>query len=42
FCTKPTRFEITGRDRCAARGFDERAFMRIDTGGKPKWEVNLD
>ena len=42
FCTKPTRFEIRGRDRCTARGFDERAFLRIDTGGAPKWVMDLD
>lgn len=39
FCTKPTRFEIRGRERCTARGFDERGFMRIDTGGDPKWQL---
>ncbi|MDO8839101.1 MAG: DUF1036 domain-containing protein [Parvibaculum sp.] len=42
FCTKPTRFEIKSRDRCAARGFDERAFMRIETGGKSNWVLDLD
>ncbi|MBX3495087.1 MAG: DUF1036 domain-containing protein [Parvibaculum sp.] len=39
FCTKPTRFEIRGRERCTARGFDERGFMRIVTGGASKWEM---
>lgn len=42
FCTKPTRFEIRGRERCAARGYDERSFMRVETAGKPLVEVTLD
>jgi len=32
FCTKATRFEIRGRENCAARGFDERGFLRVETG----------
>ena len=39
FCTKPTRFEIRGRESCTARGFDERGFMRVDTGGDSKREM---
>ncbi|ABS61919.1 protein of unknown function DUF1036 [Parvibaculum lavamentivorans DS-1] len=42
FCTKATRFEIRGRDRCASRGFDQRGFMRIDTGGAARLSVDLD
>lgn len=42
FCTKATRFEIKGRDRCTARGFDERGFMRVETEGKPGWTVDFD
>lgn len=41
FCTKTTRFEITGRDACTARGFDERRFMRVATGGKRVFAVTL-
>ncbi len=42
FCTKTTRFEISGRDDCARRGYDERNFMRIDTDGKPLRRVTLE
>ena len=42
FCIKTTRFEIKGRERCAARGFDERGFMRVDTEGKPLKEVDFE
>ncbi|MFN3934522.1 DUF1036 domain-containing protein [Parvibaculum sp.] len=42
YCTKPTRFEIRGRERCALRGYDEKAFRRIETSGKPFIEVPLD
>lgn len=42
FCTKATRFEIRGRDRCTQRGFDERGFMRIETDGEPNWTVDFD
>lgn len=42
FCVKTTRFEIKGRDACAARGYDERRFMRVDTGGKPLFDVPLE
>ena len=41
FCTKATRFEIKGRDACAARGFDEKRFMRVETGGKTVFTVPL-
>jgi uncharacterized membrane protein len=41
FCTKSTRFEIKGREACAARGFDEKRFMRVETGGKPLFAVTL-
>lgn len=41
FCIKTTRFEIKGRERCAARGFDERGFMRVETGGKPLRRVDF-
>jgi uncharacterized membrane protein len=42
FCTKTTRFEIKGRDACGTRGYDERRFMRVDTGGKPVYDVTLE
>lgn len=42
FCTKATRFEIKGRDRCALRGFDERGFMSIETGGGVSATLNFD
>ncbi|HEX7776407.1 MAG TPA: DUF1036 domain-containing protein [Parvibaculum sp.] len=42
FCTKTTRFEIRGRDACGTRGYDERRFMRVDTGGKPLYDVPLE
>jgi uncharacterized membrane protein len=41
FCTKSTRFEIRDRDQCLARGFDERRFMLINTGGKAQWTMEL-
>jgi len=41
FCTKTTRFEIKGRDACISRGYDEKRFMRVDTGGKPVFDVTL-
>lgn len=42
FCIKTTRFEIRGHERCAARGFDERGFMRVETGGKPLRRIDFD
>ena len=42
YCTKSTRFEIRGRERCAARGFDERPFMRIETDGAAFYEFALE
>jgi uncharacterized membrane protein len=42
FCVKTTRFEIKGRDACTARGYDERRFMRVDTGGKALFDVPLE
>ncbi|MFN4229607.1 DUF1036 domain-containing protein [Parvibaculum sp.] len=42
FCIKTTRFEIKGRQRCAARGFDERGFMKIETDGKPLRRLDFD
>ena len=41
FCTKSTRFEIKGREACTERGFDEKRFMRVETGGKPLFAVTL-
>ena len=41
FCTKTTRFEIRGRDSCQKRGYDQKPFMRVDTGGKTRIEVPL-
>lgn len=42
FCVKTTRFEIKGREACATRGYDERAFMRVDTGGKALFNIPLE
>lgn len=42
FCTKTTRFEIEGREACATRGYDERPFMRVNTGGKALVNVPLE
>jgi uncharacterized membrane protein len=42
FCVKTTRFEVKGRDACTTRGYDERRFMRVDTGGKPLFDVPLE
>lgn len=42
YCTKTTRFEIRGRDRCTARGFDEKSFTRADTAGEEFLELTLD
>jgi uncharacterized membrane protein len=42
FCVKTTRFEIKGREACATRGYDERPFMKIETGGIAKFDVTLD
>ncbi len=42
FCVKTTRFEIEGREACATRGYDERAFMRVKTGGKALFNVPLE
>ena len=42
FCVKTTRFEIKGRDTCTVRGYDERRFMRVDTGGKALFDVPLE
>lgn len=41
FCVKTTRFEIKGREACTTRGYDERRFMRVDTGGKTLFNVPL-
>lgn len=42
YCTKATRFEIRGRQTCAARGYDERNFLRIDTAGRAHVEFALE
>lgn len=42
YCTKATRFEIKGRDSCATRGYDERRFMRVETGGQARFDVALE
>ena len=41
-CTKPTRFIISGKNDCRARGLDSRDFAQIDTGAARKWTVNLE
>ena len=40
-CVKPTRFVIKGRENCAARGFREIKFLRLDTGRAVKWEYRF-
>ena len=42
FCVKTTRYEIKGREACATRGYDERPFMPIDTGGKGTFDMVLE
>ncbi|MEQ8326846.1 DUF1036 domain-containing protein [Parvibaculum sp.] len=42
FCTKATRFQIKGRERCVARGFDERGFMRVETSGETFRRIDFD
>lgn len=42
YCTKTTRFEIRGREACAARGYDEKKFMPIRTGGKARFDFALE
>ena len=42
FCVKTTRYEIKGREACAARGYDERPFMPIDTGAKGSFDMVLE
>lgn len=42
YCTKATRFEIKGREACAKRGYDQRNFLRVDTGGRAHVEVPLE
>lgn len=41
FCTKPTRFEIQGREECLERGYDTTGFKAIDTGEKRIWQETL-
>ena len=33
FCTKPTRFFIDGRSNCAARGYEQALFQRVEVSG---------
>lgn len=42
FCVKTTRYEIKGREACTTRGYDERAFMPINTGGKISFDMVLE
>ncbi len=42
FCTlAQTKFAITGRGNCAARGFDRKGFFAVDTGTSPNWKPSL-
>lgn len=41
FCVKTTRFDIRGRESCATRGYDERAFLKIDAGGKASYSYDF-
>tara|TARA_R110000868_G_scaffold313316_2_gene574297 strand:- start:7668 stop:8798 length:1131 start_codon:yes stop_codon:yes gene_type:complete len=42
FCVKTTRYEIKGREACAARGYDERPFMMVNTGSKGTYDLVLE
>ena len=42
FCTKTTKFEISGRSSCQDRGFTEIDFNQIDTGEAESWTLNLE
>lgn len=42
FCVKTTRFDIKGREACAMRGYDERPFIKLDTGGKATYKFDLE
>ncbi len=41
FCVKTTRFDINGREACTMRGYDERPFMKVETGGKAGFIYDL-
>ena len=41
-CAKPTRFQLIGNNDCAARGFDELLFHKVDAGNAVKWQIDLD
>lgn len=41
-CTKPVRFEISGRENCTARGFARTDFMKIDTGTARHFEFTFE
>ncbi|MGV8995640.1 MAG: DUF1036 domain-containing protein [Parvibaculaceae bacterium] len=41
FCVKTTRFDIRGRETCTTRGYDERPFMKVETGGKAGFSYDL-
>jgi uncharacterized membrane protein len=43
FCADPGAqdFNITGRSDCERRGFTERRFIRLDTGGSPDWTTSF-
>jgi len=42
FCVAPgDKFQVRGRTACAARGYDRRGFLEIDTGNAPDWTQTL-
>jgi len=43
FCTEagPQNFNITGKKECEKRGFMQRGFARIDTGGNGDWTTSF-
>jgi len=41
FCVGQGQFQVVGRGDCVARGFDNKRFFQIDTGGAPDWTETL-
>ena len=41
FCTLPEKFEITGRENCAMRGFDSHDFIRVAVKTADEWTTTF-
>lgn len=41
FCTVPEKFEITGRENCAMRGFDSHDFIRVAVKAADGWTTTF-